>query len=131
MKIKNKELIERLGKFQNLYTLVPVLTSYGLIPADFSRGVVSEPTILRLMTEEFKRLIDFSEIDVIAGVDLSGVTLATAMSLATGKPMVIVREKSKRPGRPTIVGDVNFLKKIRGYFWLTTLWQRLKPSAKE
>ncbi|MFH1235341.1 MAG: phosphoribosyltransferase family protein [Parcubacteria group bacterium] len=110
MNIQNQELTQRLGTFQNLWTLVPVMTSYGLIPADFSRGVVGEPTILRLIAEEFKRLIDFSEIDVVAGIDLSGVTLALAISFATGKPMVIVREKSKRPGRPTVVGDVNFLK---------------------
>ena len=110
MNIQNKELIERLGTFPNLFTLVPVMTSYGLIPADFTRAVVGEPTILKLMAEEFKRLIDFNKIDVIAGIELSGVTLATAISLTTGKPMVIVRGKSKRPGRPMIVGDVDFLK---------------------
>lgn len=110
MDIQSKELIERLGKFPNLFTLVPVMTSYGLIPVDFTRGVVGEPTILKLLAEEFKRLIDFNQIDVIAGIELSGVTLATAISFATGKPMVIVREKSKRLGRPTIVGDVDFIK---------------------
>ncbi|KKW00750.1 MAG: hypothetical protein UY34_C0022G0015 [Parcubacteria group bacterium GW2011_GWA2_48_9] len=72
MNIQNPELIKRLGTFPNLYTLVPVLTSYGLIPADFSRGVVGEPAILRLIAEEFTRLIDFSEVDVVAGIDLSG-----------------------------------------------------------
>jgi len=71
MNIQNPELIKRLGTFPNLYTLVPVLTSYGLIPADFSRGVVGEPAILRLIAEEFTRLIDFSEVDVVAGIDLS------------------------------------------------------------
>ena len=110
MNIQSKQLIELLGKFPNLYTLVPVVTTYGLIPADFSRGVVGDPTILSLMAEEFKRLIDFNNIDVIAGIDLSGVTMGCALALATNKPLIIVRETSKRPGRPSIVGDVNFIK---------------------
>jgi len=110
MNIKSQELIDRLGKFPNLYTLVPVMTTYGLIPADFSRGVVGDPTILRLMAEEFNQLIDFNNIDIIAGIDLSGVTMACALSLVTNKPLIIVREASKRPGRPSIVGDVNFIK---------------------
>ena len=110
MNIQNQELIDRLGAFRNLFTLVPVVTSYGLIPADFSRGVVTEPALLKLMASEFMGVIDFAQVDVVAGIDLSGVTLATAISLATGKPMVIVRERSKRPGRPVVVGDVNFMR---------------------
>ncbi|MFA6271667.1 MAG: phosphoribosyltransferase family protein [Patescibacteria group bacterium] len=110
MNIHNQELIKRLGTFPNLFTLVPVMTSYGLIPVDFTRGVVGEPMILRLLAEEFKRLIDFSQVDIIAGIELSGVTMAAAISMATGKPMVIVRGKSKRAGRPVIVGDMDFIK---------------------
>ena len=110
MNIKNQELIEKLGKFSNLYTLMPVMTSYGLIPADFSRGVVTEPEILRLLGQGFAQLIDPTSYDVIAGIDLSGVTLAASLSLTVNKPFIIVREVSKRPGRPAIVGDINFLK---------------------
>ncbi|MFA6524909.1 MAG: phosphoribosyltransferase family protein [Patescibacteria group bacterium] len=110
MNIQSQELIKRLGTFPNLFTLVPVMTSYGLIPVDFTRGVVGEPTILKLLAEEFKRLIDFSQVDIIAGIELSGVTIATAISMATGKPMVIVRGESKRAGRPVIVGGMNFIK---------------------
>jgi len=110
MNIENKELVERLGKFPNLFTLVPVITSYSLIPGDFSRGVVTEPNILRLLAQEFKRLIDMKTYDVIAGIDLSGVTLATALALEVNKPFIIVRETSKRPGRPMIVGDLDFLR---------------------
>ncbi|MBU0613564.1 hypothetical protein KKB10_06180 [Patescibacteria group bacterium] len=112
MNIQNEELIKRLGTFPNLFTLVPVITSYGLIPVDFTRGVVGEPTILQLIAAEFKLLIDFDQFDVIAGIELSGITMATAIAIATGKPMVIVRGKSKRPGRPVIVGDVNFIKPV-------------------
>lgn len=108
--IQNQELLGRLARFRPLFQLKPVVVSSGqFIPVDFSRGVLQEPAILRLMAQEFARLVDFSVIDVIAGIELQGVTLATAISFETGKPMVIVREKPKRPGRSPIVGDVNFI----------------------
>lgn len=111
MNIKNPELIQKLATFKPLFLLKPTIVATGqFIPVDWSRGVVQEPMILRLMAKEFLRLVDFSKIDVIAGIELQGVTLATAIAFETGKPMVIVREKPKRPGRSSITGDVNFIK---------------------
>ncbi|MBI2552659.1 hypothetical protein HYW17_05165 [Candidatus Uhrbacteria bacterium] len=110
MNIKNPELIQKLATFKPLFQLKPTIVATGqFIPVDWSRGVIQEPEILKLMAKEFFRLIDFSIIDVVAGIELQGVTLATAIALETGKPMVIVREKPKRPGRSPIVGDVNFI----------------------
>lgn len=108
--IQNKELLDRLAHFKNLFLLNPVIVATGqLIPADNSRGIFCDPHIVRLMAKEFVRLIDFSTIDVIAGLDLQGVPLALAIALEIEKPMVIVREKPKRVGRSPIIGDVNFL----------------------
>ena len=111
MNIQNEELINRLANFPNLYHLHPVVVATGqLVPTDWSRGVMLEPTNLRLIAEEFKRIIDFNNIDVVAGIELQGVPMATALSLATGKPHVIVREKPKRAGRTALIGGVNFIK---------------------
>lgn len=110
MSIKNPELIQKLTAFKPLFQLKPVVVSSGqFIPVDYSRGVLQEPAILRLMAQEFARLVDFSAVDVVAGIELQGVTLATAIAFEAGRPMVIVREKPKRPGRSPIVGDVNFI----------------------
>ena len=110
MAIKNNELTSRLANFKNLFLLSPVIVSSGqFIPADWSRGVLQDPAIAKLVAAELAGQIDLSSIDVIAGIELQGVPLAMAMALETGKPMVIVREKPKRPGRSPIIGDVNFL----------------------
>lgn len=110
MNIKNQELIKRLAEFKNLFSLTPSVTTNGqFIPITWSRGILLEPNILRLLAKEFLPLFKWDEIDIIAGIELQGVPLATALSLETGKPMVIAREKPKRVGRSAIVGDVNFI----------------------
>lgn len=111
MNIQNPELIDRLAHFKNLFLLSPVIVSSGqFIPADWSRGVLQDPPIVKLVAHELAEQIDFQNIDVISGIELQGVPLAMAIALETGKPMVIVREKPKRPGRSPIIGDVNFLR---------------------
>lgn len=110
MNIKNLELIEKLSSFKDVIIDNPIVSIYGnFAPGDWSRGVFLEPSILRLIAQEFRRIIDFAKYDVIAGVDLTGVPLATAIALEVNKPMVIVREKAKRLGRSAIVGDINYL----------------------
>lgn len=110
MNIKNPELIKLLANFKPFFSLTPSITTNGqFIPVAWSRGILLEPNILRLLAKEFLPLIDWNKIDVIAGIELQGVSLATALSLETNKPMVIAREKPKRVGRSAIVGDVNFI----------------------
>lgn len=57
----------------------------------------TRPDILRAIA---KRLKDFvtPDIDLIAGAELGGVPLATALSLETGLPFVIIRNKKKDYG---------------------------------
>lgn len=110
MNIKNPELIKRLATFKPFFQLKPVITAAGqFIPTDWSRGIFMDPAILKLVAKEFVEMIDFSKIDVIAGIELQGVTIAASLALETGKPMVIVREKPKREGCSPVIGDVNFL----------------------
>lgn len=108
--IKNPELIKRLATFKPLFAVKPQVVSSGQFAViQWSRGLLLEPNVLRLLAKEFLPLIDWAKIDVIAGIELQGVPLATAISLETNKPMVIVREKPKRVGRSAIVGDTNFI----------------------
>lgn len=110
MNIKNPELIERLAKFKNLFKIQPTVVSSGqFIPTDWSRGILLDPNITRLVAKEFVRIVDMEKIDVIAGIELQGVALAMATALETNKPMVITRGKAKRPGRTLVIGDRNFL----------------------
>jgi len=110
MNIKNPELIKRLATFKPLFAIKPQVVSSGQFAVvQWSRGLLLEPNILRLVAKEFVSMIDWGSIDVIAGIELQGVPLATAISLEVNKPMVIVREKPKRVGRSAIVGDVNFI----------------------
>lgn len=105
------ELSQKIAVFKNLFILQPTITGSGIfIPADFSRGVFGDPTLLSRTAHVLTEKINWQEIDCIAGIELQGVALATALSLQSGKPLVIVREKPKRVGRSAIVGDINFLK---------------------
>ncbi|MDP3244570.1 MAG: phosphoribosyltransferase family protein [bacterium] len=110
MNIKNPELIKRLANFKPLFFVKPQVVSGGQFAVvQWSRGLLLEPNILRLLAKEFLPLIDWNKIDVIGGIELQGVPLATAIALETNKPMVMVREKPKRVGRSAIVGDTNFI----------------------
>lgn len=111
MNIQNQKLINKLANFKNLYLLNPVMVGgFQFIPVDWSRGVLLDPEIAELLAKEFTRMIDFDQIDTIAGIDLQGVPLAMAISLEINKPMVIVREKPKRPGRSPVIGDINYIR---------------------
>lgn len=110
MNIKNSELIKLLANFKSLFVVKPQIVAVGQFAVvQWSRGILLEPHILRLVAKEFLRMLDFSDIDVIAGIELQGVPLATAIALETNKPMVMVREKPKRVGRSAVVGDINFI----------------------
>jgi len=110
MIIKNKQLIKHIANFKNLIILQPNESVIGLIPIQFNRSFFTDPKILKELAKEVKRIINFKNIDLIAGIELGGVTFATSIALATGKPLVIVRSKVVRAGRSNIWGDTNFLK---------------------
>jgi orotate phosphoribosyltransferase len=57
----------------------------------------SDPNLLRAIAEHLEALIP-PETEVLAGLELGGVPIATALSLRTGLPAVFVRKKAKEYG---------------------------------
>ncbi len=57
----------------------------------------TEPDILAALADRFARHVDGS-IDRLAGAELGGIPLVSATALATGKPMVLIRNQKKGYG---------------------------------
>lgn len=57
----------------------------------------SEPTLLRAIAEALSTLVP-SGIEVLAGLELGGVPIATVLSQVTGLPAVFVRKEAKSYG---------------------------------
>lgn len=57
----------------------------------------TQPAILRQIAKRFTQFVH-DQIDCIAGAELGGVPLATAVALETDKPFIIVRNKRKDYG---------------------------------
>ena len=63
----------------------------------------SDPHLLSAIAAELEALLPQSPFDKLAGLELGGVPLATALSLRTGKPCVFVRKMAKDYGTMNIV----------------------------
>ncbi len=73
------------------------------------KKVVTDPEALELIAELITNLVKKAGVDFdrVAGPELGAVPIATAVSLKTGKPLVIVRKKPKGYGTGSqIEGDV-------------------------
>ena len=57
----------------------------------------SDPYILSEIAEHLQRLIP-SDTEVLAGLEMGGIPIATALSLKTGIPVIFVRKKNKEYG---------------------------------
>lgn len=62
----------------------------------------SDPTLLRAIVDELQKLLPTS-FDKLAGLELRGIPLATALSLRTGKPSLYVRKSTKTYGTCNLV----------------------------
>ena len=78
----------------------------------------SEPLLLRRLADRMLELLPAST-EVLAGLELGGVPLATAMSLASGLPCVFVRKFAKSygtcqaiEGRPVAAGNVVIIEDV-------------------
>ncbi|MDL2260671.1 orotate phosphoribosyltransferase [Methanimicrococcus sp. OttesenSCG-928-J09] len=76
----------------------------------------TDPKTLKIIADYIARLIptvtDGSEI-IIGGVELGGVPIATAVSLSTEKPLLIIRKATKEYGtKSRYVGDLDTAKEI-------------------
>lgn len=58
----------------------------------------SDPQILRRIARLFAPIVSEISPDLIAGTELGGVIIATAVSQMTGIPMIVVRKKPKQYG---------------------------------
>lgn len=83
---------------------------YNYFVHGISDGVPAlEPSVLKEISEVLSRDLDLSNIDKIVAIEAMGIHLATALSLETGIPFVIVRKRQY--GLP---GELEFSKKT-GY----------------
>lgn len=57
----------------------------------------SQPLLLQSIADHMKTLIP-SDTEVLAGLEVGGIPIATALSLITGLPLVFVRKKAKDYG---------------------------------
>jgi orotate phosphoribosyltransferase len=62
----------------------------------------SDPTLLRAIGAEMQAIVP-ADFDKLAGLELGGVPLATAISLETGKPCLYVRKAAKTYGTCNLV----------------------------
>ena len=73
------------------------------------KKLITRPEVLKLIAEMMKEMAEEEgiEFDRVAGPELGAVPIATALSLETGKPLVIVRKKPKGHGTGSqIEGEV-------------------------
>lgn len=56
-----------------------------------------QPELLKAIAEEMKALIP-ADTELLAGLEMGGIPIATALSLATGIPTVLVRKDAKNYG---------------------------------
>jgi orotate phosphoribosyltransferase len=57
----------------------------------------ADPELLAIVADQLTRLVP-DDIEVLAGLELGGVPVATALSLATGLPTAFVRKEAKSYG---------------------------------
>lgn len=77
----------------------------------------TDPKTLKIIADYIAGLIptisDDSNEMIIGGVELGGVPIATAVSLSTEKPLLIIRKATKEYGtKSRYVGDLNLTKEI-------------------
>lgn len=69
----------------------------------------SNPGLLYVITEHMRDLLtdDIMDFNILAGLEMGGIPLATMLSQRTGKPAVFVRKKAKEYGTKKLAEGVN------------------------
>ena len=75
------------------------------------KRAITDPVVLSIISKKVIENIPtlFCHVDAVAGVEIGGVPIATAVSLDSGIPLIIVRKKSKGYG----IGD-SFIGNVEG-----------------
>jgi orotate phosphoribosyltransferase len=72
----------------------------------------AQPSLLKPIAEHLKKLIP-EDTEVLAGLEMGGIPIATALSLATGIPAVFVRKKAKEYGTCRVAEGLESLKGLK------------------
>ena len=72
----------------------------------------SQPALLRQIATAMKSLVP-KETQVLAGLEMGGIPVATALSLETGIPVVFVRKEAKKYGTCRIAEGLESLRGVR------------------
>lgn len=67
----------------------------------------SQPELLRAIAKELKKILP-TQTEILAGLELGGVPIATALSLETGIPCLFVRKKAKDYGTCQFAEGLDF-----------------------
>ncbi|MCS3924721.1 orotate phosphoribosyltransferase [Methanosalsum natronophilum] len=72
------------------------------------KKAITKPNILDFIAEKMVDFIETKDVTAVGGVELGGVPLATAVSLKSGLPLLIVRKSSKEYGvKEKFIGNIN------------------------
>lgn len=96
----NKAVLTLLGQTKQL-TLGPLIRGSGVPVPCYPdiRGVLSQPKHLKIIAQECAKLVHaWKDIDCIAGCAMGGMAIATALSLETGKPFILLRKTPRLYG---------------------------------
>lgn len=86
----------------------PFRASSGLkVPfyADFRR-LASNPKALKKVSEIFSKKIIENKINIIGGIETTGIPFATAISIETGKNMIWFRKKIREHGLKSVISGI-------------------------
>lgn len=70
----------------------------------------SDPDLLQEITQHWKKMLP-QEFDALAGLELGGVPLATALSISLKKPVLFVRKEAKNYGTCQFAEGLDYLNK--------------------
>ena len=76
----------------------PDFPKKGILFRDFS-PILSDPSSLSFVVEEFTKKFHPNDVDVFAGIESRGFILACALALKYNKGMILLRKAGKLPGK--------------------------------
>ena len=76
----------------------PNFPKKGILFRDFS-PILSDPSALSFVIEEFAKKFHPNDVDVFAGIESRGFILACALALKYNKGMILLRKAGKLPGK--------------------------------
>lgn len=106
---KDKEEIFQLMIDKKILKFGFLIASLGAFPFyPETRWLFTEPASIKLIAQKFAKIISQLKIDVLAGCELGGFPLATAVSWEMNKPVLYLRKEVKGYGiKSAVMGQIN------------------------